>query len=47
MAVGDTATFGGGTDYALDFAEEVIGQPIPDRCRVGNYTLVNSLTRVG
>jgi hypothetical protein len=46
VAVGDNVSFGGGTDYPLDFAEELIGRPIPGPCRVGNYTLVNSLERL-
>jgi hypothetical protein len=40
--VGDAVSFGGGTDYPLDWAEDQVG-PIPVACRVGNYTLVNSL----
>lgn len=46
VAVGDNVSFGGGTDYPIEFAEELIGQRIPVPCRVGNYTLVNTLERI-
>jgi hypothetical protein len=46
VAVGDNVSFGGGTDYKLDFAEELIGRAIPVPCRVGNYMLVNTLERI-
>lgn len=42
---GETVWFGGGTDYPLEWAEDQAG-PIPVACRVGNYTLVNSLERL-
>ncbi len=45
-AVGDNVSFGGGTDYPLDFAEELIERSIPAPCRVGNYTLVETLERI-
>jgi hypothetical protein len=36
------ASFGGGYDYPLDWAETQAG-PIPERCRTGTYILVNDL----
>jgi len=42
VAVGGMASFGGGYDYPLDWAETQAG-PIPERCRTGTYILVNDL----
>jgi hypothetical protein len=42
VAVGGPASFGGGYDYPLDWAETQAG-PIPERCRTGTYILVNDL----
>jgi hypothetical protein len=45
VAVGGEASFGGGYDYPLDWAESQAG-PIPERCRTPTYLLVNDLERI-
>ncbi len=45
VAVGGQASFGGGYDYPLDWAEAQAG-PIPERCRTPTYLLVNDLERI-
>jgi hypothetical protein len=45
VAVGGQASFGGGYDYPLDWAQRQAG-PIPDACRTATYLLVNDLERI-
>ena len=45
VAVGGQASYGGGYDYPLDWAEQQAG-PIPERCRTRTYILVNDLERI-
>ncbi len=45
VAVGGEASFGGGYDYPLDWAEAQAG-PIPEHCRTTTYLLINDLDRI-
>ncbi len=45
LTVGGQASFGGGYDDTLDWAEQQAG-PIPAGCRTPSYILVNDLERI-
>jgi hypothetical protein len=45
LEVGGQASFGGGYDFTLDWAEGQTGR-IPERCRTRAYILVNDLERI-